>query len=84
VKRAVSDLGHNRIRLIWRVATGMLAVLAFALAMLRIYLLNVYGRLEDTGDLGLAFSVLFPLSVALLFGYFALVGKIPGKENKDS
>ncbi|MDH3672291.1 MAG: hypothetical protein OES46_14215 [Gammaproteobacteria bacterium] len=84
MERAVSGLGHNRIRLIWRVATGMLAVLAFALAVLRIYVLMVQGPPPDSGDLGLAFSVLFPLSVALLFGYFAFVGKIPGKENKDS
>ncbi len=70
--------------MIWRVATGVLAVLALALAVLRIYILTVHGRPQDTGDLELAFSILFPLSVALLFGYFALIGKIPGKGNKDT
>ena len=83
MERAVSDLGHNRIRLIWRVATGALAALAFALTVLRVYLLTVYGRPQDTGDLALAFGILFPFSVALLFGYFAVIGKIPGQGNKD-
>ncbi|MFQ5937407.1 MAG: hypothetical protein ACE5LB_13470 [Acidiferrobacterales bacterium] len=70
------------IRLIWRIAAGALAVLALALTALRLYTFTVHGPPEDTGDLALFLGIVFPLSLGLLFGYFAIIGKIPGKDDK--
>jgi hypothetical protein len=55
---------------------------AFALTAVRIYVLAVHGRPEDAGDLGLFAGIVFPFTVGLLFGYFAVIGKIPGKDDK--
>ena len=80
----MKDLDHNSKRLIWRVAAGVLALLAIALAGLRIVVLAVQGPPPDTDELSLAFSILFPLSLGLLFGYFAIAGRIPGQGGNKS
>ncbi len=75
----MNALDRSHVRLIWRVAAGVLSLLALALSALRIYVLAVQGPPAGTGELSLAFSILFPLSLGLLFGYFAIAGRIPGQ-----
>lgn len=77
--REMSALSHSTIQLIWRIGAGVLAVAALALAVVRLYAFIAQGPHEGTGDLGLLLSILFPLTLGLLFGYFAVIGRIPRK-----
>lgn len=72
--------GHKVIRTLWRVAAGILAVLSLGLTAIRIYYLSKLGPPEGSSDLVLMLGLIFPLSLGLIFGYLAIVGKIPDRK----
>jgi hypothetical protein len=78
----MSDPSRRSTQLLWRIGAGVLGMFALALTAMRIYVVKVHGVSEGTGDLGAFLGIVFPLSVGLLFGYFAIIGKIPGKDDK--
>lgn len=67
---------------ILRVTSGILAVLSLLLVVLRMYALSasdMLGSATITHTMGL----LFPLSLALLFGYMAIKGRMPGMDEPE-
>ncbi len=74
--------GYKIIRTLWRVAAGILAVLALGLTAIRVYYLSRLGPPEGSNDLVLMLGLIFPLSLGLIFGYLAIVGKIPDRKQK--
>ncbi len=70
------NLPAHRWRLLLRILSGLLALLAFGLVILRLVALS---RLPVAPDDALLHSLrlLFPASLGLLLGYIALFGRLP-------
>ncbi len=73
---------NGRFKTIWRLASGLLALVSLGIAALRLYGLAVAGPAPDASYVTSLFGVLFPLVLGLLFGFVAITGKMPGASGK--
>ena len=76
------------LKLILRIMAGVLALLSFAVVGIRLYGFSVAGGGREQGDLMALLLLLFPLTLGLFLGYWAIQGKMPfmdegsGQRNK--
>ncbi len=65
---------------LWRIAAGVLAVVAVAVGLLRLYLLAVGGVPEGGSWVTSVLRLVFPLGIGLAFGYVALSSRFWRRE----
>jgi hypothetical protein len=71
-----------------RIMAGVLALLSFAVVGIRLYGFSITGGEGGPGDLMASLRLLFPLTLGLFLGYWAIQGKMPfmdegrGQRNK--
>jgi hypothetical protein len=63
--------------LLLRIMAGVLALLSFAVVGIRLYGYSVAGGEGGPGDLMVSLRLLFPLTLGLFLGYWAIKGKMP-------
>lgn len=63
--------------LVLRIVAGALALLSFALVGIRLYGYSVMGVEGGPGAFMYSLRLLFPLSLGLFLGYWAIKGKMP-------
>jgi hypothetical protein len=56
---------------------GILALLSFAVVGIRLYGYSVAGGEGGAGDLMVSLRLLFPLTLGLFLGYWAIKGQMP-------
>ncbi len=71
------DSSRSTVALVLRLVAGALALAAFGLTGLRLYNLSVQGIPMGSDSVMPAMSLLFPLSLGLIFGYLAWKGRFP-------
>lgn len=67
---------------ILRITSGILAFLSLLLVGLRMYALSTTGILGSATIMHVM-GLMFPLSLALLFGYMAIKGRMPGMNEPE-
>ena len=73
-------LSDKMIKPILRIVSGVLAVFSLAIVVARFYEIDKIGGEAET--VMNVMRIIFPLSVALLFGYIAWKGVFPFNDNK--
>ncbi|GMR07034.1 MAG: hypothetical protein BMS9Abin26_0036 [Gammaproteobacteria bacterium] len=63
-------------KMILRITSGILASLALLLVGLRLYAISAGDKLNSATTMDIL-SLIFPLSIALMFGYMAYKGDMP-------
>jgi hypothetical protein len=63
--------------LLLRIMAGVLALLSLAVVAIRLYAYSGAGGEGGLGDLMLSLRLLFPLTLGLFLGYWAIKGKMP-------
>ena len=65
------------LKLLLRIVAGILALLSFAVVAIRLYAYSGAGGEGAPGDLMMSLRLLFPLTMGLFLGYWAIKGKMP-------
>jgi hypothetical protein len=71
------------LKLLLRILAGVLALLSFAVVAIRLYAYSGAGVGGGPGDLMVSLRLLFPLTLGLFLGYWAIKGKMPFTDDSE-